>query len=158
MGANLKKTKVKAVHSILEGQDSALNRLYQQKNRVDRLNKAIQQRLPASYKGHVQVINLKAGKLTLGVTNSSLAQALHFEKSELLSALRKDPMFCDLVSIEHKIAITPPALKVATGAKRAKKISKNISCMLKALLANTKAPILKKSVQRLLDKLSESKA
>ena len=37
----MKKTKVKAVHSILEGQDSALNRLYQQKNRVDRLNKAM---------------------------------------------------------------------------------------------------------------------
>jgi len=150
MGVIVAKNKVNAVNAILAGSDCVLNRLYKQKQSIDRLNKNIDAYLPAAFRGHIFVMNMQNGILCLGVSNSSLASKLHFQKSDLLSALRKEPSLCGLTRIEHKLASRPAPIETPPHPKP---VSTSLNHMIQQALSTTNADCFKKSLRRLLAKL-----
>lgn len=152
----MQKNKASTAQAILSGQDNALQHLYQQKQKIDTLNQTLRTLLPKNYQQHVSVINVSQGVLNLGATNSSIASQLHFDKSTLLSQLRQNPAFCDLIRIEHTITQRAHRPTTKKTQRFRQPISKNIVPMLRAMMTQTKTDTLKASFSRLVSKLRES--
>jgi hypothetical protein len=97
-----RKSKVPSLNDRLDNAHGELHLLLDNINRIKRLSQILNKVLSSPLKDHCQALAWKNGTLTIAVDNNSWASRLRFEKTELMSHLRKNG-FAGLTHIDIKL-------------------------------------------------------
>lgn len=117
---------------------------------VSALNQHLQTALPAEFIGHCRALLFDKGKLTLAVSNSSLANKLRFCKSDLLEKLRTIPAFGGISTIHHVIQPVETKTSNAKKSPQPRKLSPAVLALLKQMSEETQEPALRQTFQDFL--------
>ncbi len=93
-------------HSLQEilTQSSLLKDMTQKASKLVKLNQAVLKKLDPKLAPHCRVTNLRDGILILATHSPAFGHMLRFSEIELLSALRQEPEWCGLSSIQSRVS------------------------------------------------------
>ncbi len=80
-----------------------LSRFVSKVEQLSKLNRAVLKKLDPTIASHCRVANLRDGILILTTHSPIWGHKLRFQGAELLSALRTEPTFCSIKSIQSQV-------------------------------------------------------
>lgn len=75
---------------------------------LNKLNRLVQSKLDPTLSAHCRVANLRDGILVLTTSSPAFGHLLRFKSIDLLSALRAEPQWCGLKSIQTRVCPEHP--------------------------------------------------
>lgn len=89
-----------------------LSQIVNKVEQLAKLNRIVHQKCDPELRKHCKVANYRDGILILTTHSSAVGHLLRFEKSELLTTLRKLPEWCHLKSIKIHVRPNPPGTEI----------------------------------------------
>lgn len=137
--------KTKKTQSVLQN-STALRRLVERAQALDRLQELINQYLQPAARAHCRLANYQAGTLTLIVTDGHWATRLRYQQKRLLKQLQSVPEFSQVTRIHFKVR---PPVHVAQPAERTIELSEQAGQAIQSSAESTTDPVLRAALERL---------
>lgn len=113
---------IRSANYFLDSDNSVLNDISEKLMRLQHINALLKDLLPPELADHCQATELDKGCLTLTATDNSFGMLLRYQTQNILSGLRKNPVFAGLTSIKTKVRPVE-ALPAETKKERAPKLN-----------------------------------
>jgi hypothetical protein len=142
----------KSITSLLEASGD-LRTFITKLDQLDQISKFISKYLEPSLVNHCRVANLRDGILILSTTSPAWNHKLRFITLDLLSALRKNPLWSGLKAIEIRVDyLAQPENNITTNLKKPHPLSTENAKILLELAESISNPALASAIERLAKK------
>ncbi len=126
--------------------NSALQRLVQRAQNIDRLQQLLNQYLQPAAREHCYLASVQETTLTLIVTNGHWATRLRYQQKRLLQQLQQVPEFSQVLRIQIKVR---PPMQPDKAPARNIEFSEQIGQVINASAQAISDPTLREAMQRL---------
>jgi|SRR5699024_2107133 len=144
--------KTKKTQSVLQN-STALRRLVERAQALDRLQDLINQYLQPAARPHCRLATYQSGTLTLIVTDGHWATRLRYQQKRLLKQLQSIPEFSQVTRIHFKVR---PPLQVTQPTARNIELSEQAGQAIQTSAEATTDPRLRAALERLAGNAQQS--
>lgn len=123
-----------------------LKALFDQAQRIDRLQHLLDNQLPPAARDHCRVASFREGTLVLVVGDGNWATRLRYQQRRLQQGLSRLPEFAGLARIAFKVR---PDASVPAPSRPVPELSEAAACSLRAAAEGIADPRLREALERL---------
>lgn len=140
-----RRIKAQQTQNLLQN-STALRRLVERAQALDRLQSLLNQCLQPAAREHCRLATYQAGSLTLIVTDGHWATRLRYQQKRLLKQLQNLPEFHDVTRIHFKVR---PPIQTAQPPARSIELSEQAGQAIQSSAEGTRDPVLREALERL---------